>query len=112
MDSTAKSLAVATESPDLREILSSHLSTFYKTGVSQISELDQNVFRVHRVNDPSWVARVFSPSYPLSVLSEHAEILRFLEQQNFPSERLAHSEPISTTSTGHHILDLSPDRSF
>jgi hypothetical protein len=38
------------------------------------------------------------------VLSEHVEILGFLEQQSFPAERLADPEPISMTSTGHHVL--------
>ncbi|KAN0102802.1 kinase-like protein [Hyaloscypha variabilis] len=89
---------------DSKEVVSQHLSIRYNTAVSQISELDQNVYRVDRINDSSWVARAFSPSLPLSVLSEHVEILRFLEQQNFPAERLVDPEPISTTSTGCHIL--------
>jgi Ser/Thr protein kinase RdoA (MazF antagonist) len=97
----------ATNPPELRELLSSHLSTHYNTEISQISDLDQNVFRIDRTNDASWVARVFSPSHLLPVLSEHAEILRYLEQQNFPSERLAHPEPISTSFTRHHVLITS-----
>jgi Ser/Thr protein kinase RdoA (MazF antagonist) len=104
MPSTAESSVVPTNSLDLRGLLSAHLSTYYNTGISQISELDLNVFRVDRADDPSWVARVFSPTHPLSVLLEHVEILGFLEQQNFPSERLAHSDPISTTSTGYQVF--------
>ncbi|KAE9374245.1 kinase-like protein [Stipitochalara longipes BDJ] len=104
MATTVNSSAGPTNSPDWREVLIPHLSIHYSTDVSQISQLDQNVFRVDRDNDSSWVARVFTPSHPLFVLSEHADILRYLEQQNFSSERLANSEPISTTSTGHQIL--------
>jgi Ser/Thr protein kinase RdoA (MazF antagonist) len=89
---------------DSKEVVSQHLSIRYNTTVSQIRELDQNVYRVDRIKDSSWVVRAFSPIYPLSVLSEHVEILRFLEQQNFPAERLVDPEPISTTSTGCHIL--------
>jgi hypothetical protein len=76
----------------------------YSANVSQVSELDEGVFRVNQHTDSSWATRVFSPSYPLSVLSEHVEILRFLEQQSFPAERLANPEQISMTSTGHHVL--------
>jgi Ser/Thr protein kinase RdoA (MazF antagonist) len=104
MASATQSTEIPAKSPDLKEILSLHLSAWYNTNVSEISQLDQNVFRVDRVKDLNWIARIFPPSYPLSVLSEHAEILRFLEQQKFPSERLAHPEPISTTSAGHHVL--------
>jgi Ser/Thr protein kinase RdoA (MazF antagonist) len=104
MAGATQSIGISTNSPDPKEILSLHLSTWYNTNLSQISQLDQNVFRVDRAKDLSWVARIFPPSHSLSVLSEHAEILRFLEQQKFPSEWLAHTKPISTTSTGYHVL--------
>lgn len=104
MPGSAQSLAGLFKSPEFKKQLASHLSAKYATTVSEICNLDENVFRIDRSGDVSWVARLLSPSLQISVILEDAEILRILEQQDFPAERLAHPEPVSTTPAGYHVL--------
>jgi Ser/Thr protein kinase RdoA (MazF antagonist) len=100
MANTAHSNAVPTSSPDWK----AHLEARYSTTISQINQLDENVFRLDRLDGPSWVARVFDSSRPVEIVEGDAEILRFLEQQSFPAERCADPAPVSTTPSGHHVL--------
>ena len=61
---------------------------------TQLSVHNNNVFRVDRKDGDPWVARVFPPARPRAGVEGDAAILRFLEQQGFPAERLAVDEPV------------------
>lgn len=71
-----------------------HLEKQYGIAVSRMSRLDSG-FKVERRDGPSWVARWFPPARPRAVVEGDADVLRFLEENDFPAERLAHPEPIS-----------------
>jgi hypothetical protein len=53
------------------------------------------VFRVDRIDGPSWMARLFRAARPMDGVEGDAEILRFLAKRDFPAERCAHPEPVS-----------------
>ena len=53
------------------------------------------VFRIDRQDGSPWVARAFPPARPRAGAEGDAAILRFLEQQNYPAERLAADEAVS-----------------
>jgi hypothetical protein len=73
-----------------------HLGDRYGINVSGMRRLDVGVFLVERRDGPSWVARVFAPQRPLAASHGDAEILRFLEQVEFPAERCAHPHPVTS----------------
>ncbi|WP_407309884.1 phosphotransferase enzyme family protein [Desulfosporosinus sp. SB140] len=77
-----------------KESLTSHLESLYGIHVAQLVELDLGVFRADRNDGPSWVARLYSKEMPLERVRGDAEILRFLEQQNYPAERCAHPDAV------------------
>jgi Ser/Thr protein kinase RdoA (MazF antagonist) len=72
-----------------------HLEAEYGIWVSNMSELDQGVFRVGQRNGSAWVARIFPASRPVSAVAGDAEILRFLAGHRFRAERPAASDPVS-----------------
>jgi Ser/Thr protein kinase RdoA (MazF antagonist) len=53
------------------------------------------VFRIDRGDGGPWVARAFPPARPRAGVAGDAAILRFLEQQDYPAERLAAAEAVS-----------------
>jgi hypothetical protein len=53
------------------------------------------VFRVDFTRGESWVARVFPPGRSRTRVEGDAAILRFLEEQGFPAERLAVEDAVS-----------------
>jgi Ser/Thr protein kinase RdoA (MazF antagonist) len=53
------------------------------------------VFRVDRSDGESWVARAFPPARPRAGVEGDAAILRFLEAQGYPAERLAVEDAVS-----------------
>lgn len=53
------------------------------------------VFRIDRRDGDSWVARAFPPARPRAGVEGDAAILRFLEQQDYPAERVAVDDPVS-----------------
>lgn len=53
------------------------------------------VFRIDRNDGEPWVARAFPPGRPRVGVEGDAAILRFLERQNYPAERLAAANPVS-----------------
>lgn len=63
MPGSAQSLAGLFKSPEFKKQLASHLSAKYATTVSEICNLDENVFRIDRSGDVSWVARLLSPAF-------------------------------------------------
>ncbi len=76
--------------------LPDHLRGTYGIAVSRLRELDVGVFHVERDDGPSWVARVFPASRPVESAQGDAEILQTLERSDFPAERCAHPDPVST----------------
>ncbi len=60
-----------------------------------ISQHNDHVFRIDRGDGPPWVARVFPPARPRAGVDGDAAILRFLERQGYPAERLATDEATS-----------------
>src|SRR6202167_2932978 len=53
------------------------------------------VFRIDRKDGEPWVARAFPPARPRAGVEGDAAILRFLEHQDYPAERLAVDDPVS-----------------
>jgi Ser/Thr protein kinase RdoA (MazF antagonist) len=53
------------------------------------------VFRIDRGDGGPWVARAFPPARPRAGVEGDAAILRFLEQQDYPAERLAVEDAVS-----------------
>ncbi len=75
----------------------------YGVAVKKLTPLDCGVLRVDRADGSSWVARVFPPARLPASVEHDAVILRLLEKLDFPSERLAADEPISTVED-HCVL--------
>jgi len=53
------------------------------------------VFRIDRNDGNPWVARAFPPARPRARVEGDATILRFLERQDYPAERLAADDAVS-----------------
>ncbi|HEX3715097.1 MAG TPA: hypothetical protein VHV09_20050, partial [Trebonia sp.] len=53
------------------------------------------VFRIDRGDGSPWVARAFPPARPRAGVDGDAAILRFLERQDYPAERLAADDAVS-----------------
>jgi Ser/Thr protein kinase RdoA (MazF antagonist) len=53
------------------------------------------VFRIDRKDGSPWIARAFPPARPRAGVEGDAAILRFLERQGYPAERLAVEDPVS-----------------
>lgn len=53
------------------------------------------MFRVDRRDGDPWIARVFPPARSKTAVEGDAAILRFLERQDFPAERLAADAAVS-----------------
>lgn len=85
------------------EQLPDHLNNTYGIDVAGVEALDVGVMRVDRRDGPTWVARVFSSLRPAKATAADAAVLRYLEQQDYPAERLAHNKPISTMC-GQEVL--------
>lgn len=95
-------------SPAGYENLGPHLESTYDIRVSSVTRLDGGVFRVDRDDGPSWVARVFPVERGIEAVEGDADILRFLEEREYPAERCAHADPVSTLAgrgvlVTHHI---------
>ncbi|MGD0704297.1 MAG: hypothetical protein ABSA02_30975 [Trebonia sp.] len=78
------------------ERLRSHLQTQYGIDVTAMTDLDIGVWRVGRADGPDWVARWFPARRPAEAVAGDAEILRYLADSDFPAERCAAAEPVST----------------
>jgi len=66
------------------------------TSATKISQHNDHVFRIDRGDGASWIARVFPPARPSAGVEGDAAILRFLERQDYPAERLVIDEAVST----------------
>ncbi len=79
--------------------LASHFEQLYDIDVASISPIARHgggVLRVDRRDGPAWVARVFPQVRGIDAVRGDADILRFLERHDFPAERCAHPEPVSS----------------
>lgn len=85
------------------ERLMSHLQVRYgiePAAATRLSVHKTYVFRVDRCDGDPWVARAFPPARPRSGVEGDAMILRFLERQAYPAERLAVDDPVSDFDGG------------
>lgn len=76
--------------------LASHLNATFDIDVAAMTELDLGVIRVDRHDGPSWVVRVFPKTRPLDDVRKDADVLERLALADFPAERPAAPNPVST----------------
>jgi Ser/Thr protein kinase RdoA (MazF antagonist) len=72
-----------------------HLEDHYGISVSGLTRLDLGVYRAERRDGPEWAVRIFPAVRPAAATAGDAEILGFLAEQDFGSERAAAAEPLS-----------------
>jgi Ser/Thr protein kinase RdoA (MazF antagonist) len=87
------------DSDDVRarlEKLKTYLGRHYGIKIVGLERLDRGVYRVDRSDGPTWVARIFRARRPIEQVEGDAEVLRFLEENDFPAERCACPNPVST----------------
>jgi Ser/Thr protein kinase RdoA (MazF antagonist) len=80
------------------ERLLAHLRDRYgiePVAAAKLSVHKTYVFRIDRKDGEPWVARAFPPARPRAGVEGDAAILRFLERQDYPAERLAAEDPVS-----------------
>jgi Ser/Thr protein kinase RdoA (MazF antagonist) len=65
------------------------------TAATRLSVHKTYVFRIDRQDGPPWVARAFPPARPRVGVAGDAAILRFLEREGYPAERVAVDDPVS-----------------
>jgi Ser/Thr protein kinase RdoA (MazF antagonist) len=78
------------------ERLRSHLEDRYGIDVAVMTDLDVGVWRVGRADGPDWVARWFPARRSAEAAAGDAEILRYAAAHEFPAERCAADQPVST----------------
>ncbi|HEY7269590.1 MAG TPA: phosphotransferase, partial [Dehalococcoidia bacterium] len=93
---TAQALTERLHSRNALDRLPPHLEATYGIRVGAVETLDGGVLRVDHDGAGPWVARVFCEARPVAGAQGDADILRFLEQQGFPAERLAREDAVST----------------
>lgn len=80
------------------ERLMAHLAGRYGidvAGATRLSVHKTYVFRIDRHDGEPWVARAFPPARPRRGVEGDAAILRYLERQGYPSERLPVEDAVS-----------------
>jgi Ser/Thr protein kinase RdoA (MazF antagonist) len=80
------------------ERLLAHLRDRYgidPVAATKLSAHKTYVFRIDRKDGSPWVARAFPPARPRAAVEGDAAILRFLERQDYPAERLAAGDAVS-----------------
>ena len=91
-------LAARMDHEPARERLLVHLRDRYgidPVAATRLSVHKTYVFRIDRKDGDPWVARAFPPARPRAGVEGDAAILRFLERQGYPAERLAVDDPVS-----------------
>ncbi|MFZ0217063.1 MAG: aminoglycoside phosphotransferase, partial [Candidatus Dormiibacterota bacterium] len=76
----------------ITERLLEHLRDRYRidaVAATKPSVHKRDVFCIDRNDGDPWVARAFPPARPRAGVEGDAAILRFLERENYPAERLA-----------------------
>ena len=88
--------------------LTAHIASTYGVEVTKMAPLEpwgpEGAQRVDLAGGESWVARPHGPARPVDAVHGDAELLRFLEAHDFPAERLAHPDPVSTWARGSVIV--------
>jgi Ser/Thr protein kinase RdoA (MazF antagonist) len=80
------------------EQLQAHLRDRYgidPVATTTLSVHKTYVYRIDRNDGEPWVARAFPPARPRAGVEGDAAILRFLERQDYPAERLAVDDAVS-----------------
>ncbi|MFC3495311.1 phosphotransferase enzyme family protein [Glycomyces rhizosphaerae] len=80
------------------ERLLAHLRDRYdidSVAATKLSVHKTYVFRIDRTDGDPWIARAFPPARPRAGVEGDAAILRFLERQGYPAERLAVDDAVS-----------------
>ncbi len=80
------------------ERLLAHLRDRYgidPVAAAKLSVHKTYVFRIDRNDGGPWIARAFPPARPRSGAEGDAAILKFLERQDYPAERLAVDDAVS-----------------
>jgi Ser/Thr protein kinase RdoA (MazF antagonist) len=100
----------------LLEKLRVYLEKHYDIRIVSLNRLDRGVYRVDRQEGQSWVARIFSAKRALQQVQGDAEVLRFLEEHGFPSERCARPDPVSAPGgrgvlVTEYVDGTTPERS-
>ena len=67
----------------------------YPVAATKLSVHKTYVFRIDRNDGEPWVARAFPPARPRAGVEGDAAVLRFLERQDYPAERLAVDDAVS-----------------
>jgi Ser/Thr protein kinase RdoA (MazF antagonist) len=78
--------------------LLTHLRDRYGIDAATATKLSMHatyVFRIDRNDGDPWIARAFHPARPMAGAEGDAAILRFLERQGYPAERLAVDDAVS-----------------
>jgi Ser/Thr protein kinase RdoA (MazF antagonist) len=81
--------------PRGEDALPTHVEDVYGVPVKAVTPLDMGVYRLDREGCPPWVARVFIPERTRGRVEADAELLDFLAEHDFPSERTAVPNPVS-----------------
>ncbi len=72
------------------------------------SELDVDVYRLHRIDagsdGPDLVARVFGPSVERAIVDAAAHVLQRLAGTRFPAERCPSTDPVLALGDDRHVL--------
>ena len=91
----------------VKDWLPTHLASTYGVGVRRMVPLEpwgpEGAQRVDLDDGRSWVARPHGPARPVEEVRGDAEVLRFLAAHDFPAERLAHEDAVST-SGDHSVI--------
>jgi len=85
------------------ERLLAHLRSHYgidPVTATRLSVHKTYVFRIDRRDGEPWVARAFPPARPRAGVEGDAAILRFLQRQGYPAERLAADDSVSDFDGG------------
>jgi Ser/Thr protein kinase RdoA (MazF antagonist) len=91
-------LAARMHHEPVAERLVAHLRDHYSidaVSATKLSVHNTYVFRIDRKDGDPWVARAFPPARPRVGAEGDAAILRFLERQDYPAERLAVDDAVS-----------------
>ena len=83
------------EARALLEKLRAYLERRYEIRIVGLNRLERGVYRLDRKEGRSWVARVFPVERAVERVQGDAEVLRFLEEHDFPAERCARPDPVS-----------------
>ena len=78
------------------EYLRAHIERQYHVSISELNQLDRGVFDTHLADGRRWVVRVFPTKRSIESVTADAAVLQFLAHHNFPAERCADTQPVST----------------